>query len=159
MDCMELLKKLPDNSIDCAILDPPYYGVVTDDWDNQWKSMEDYLKWNASWIKETQRVLKHSGSLFIFGWSYQLSKLIPTFEENNFTFRQNITIWKGMRSAAGRISSKLKIFPTTTEYLHYYHVESKNLIRSILQKKKEESGLTSMEINTYLGVATNGGGV
>lgn len=159
LDCLDLLYKLDTNSIDAIITDPPYYGVVSDDWDNQWESMYEYLDWCAEWIKESKRVLKRSGSFFIFGWSYQLSKLISTFEDNGYTFRQNITIWKGMRSAAGRTSSKLKMFPTTTEYLHYYHVDSKDYIRNLLQDKKASLGLSSHEINEYLGVATNGGGV
>ena len=158
-DVMDALKMLPDRSIDVIITDPPYYGVVSDDWDNQWASVEEYLLWCAEWIKESKRVLKRSGSFFIFGWNYQLSKLIQTFEDNGYSFRQNITIWKGLASIAGRASSKLKIFPTATEYIHYYHVDSKEYIRNLLQSHKIRLNLTALEINTYLGAATNGGGI
>jgi len=157
-DCIDLLKELPDYSIDAIITDPPYMGVVSEDWDNQWKSIDEYLEWCEVWISESKRVLKRSGSFYIYGWSYQLSKLIPIFEKYGFSFKQDIVIWKGMQSAAGRISNKLKMFPTTTEHLHFYYVDSKNYIRELLNEKRNESGLKTSEINEYLGKASNGGG-
>jgi DNA modification methylase len=157
-DCVELLKELPDKSIDSIITDPPYMGVISEDWDNQWKSIDDYLEWCETWISESKRVLKRSGSFYIYGWSYQLSKLIPIFEKHGFSFKQDIVIWKGMQSAAGRVSNKLKMFPTTTEHLHFYYVDSKNYIRSLLNQKREEYNLDTSEINKYLGKALTGGG-
>jgi DNA modification methylase len=157
-DCVELLKELPDKSIDSIITDPPYMGIVNEDWDNQWKDIDEYLNWCETWISESKRVLKRSGSFYIYGWSYQLSKLIPIFEKYGFSFKQDIVIWKGMQSAAGRISNKLKMFPTTTEHLHFYYVDSKNYIREILNEKRDLIGLDTGEINKYLGKASTGGG-
>ena len=56
MDCLQFLESLPDRSIDAIILDPPYYRVVNDKWDNQWKSTEDYLTWCKKWLAECSRV-------------------------------------------------------------------------------------------------------
>jgi len=157
-NCLTLLKKLPDESINTIIIDPPYMGVVNEKWDNQWKTVDEYIDWCSEWIFESNRVLKKSGTIFIFGWAYQLSKLIPTFEKNGFAFKQDIVIWKGMKSAAGRISKNLKMFPTTTEHLHFYYKDSTTFLKTLLQQKKEEHKLTSKEINEYLGKASNGGG-
>jgi len=157
-DCVELLKDLPSESVDALITDPPYMGVVSDDWDNQWKTIDEYLDWCETWISESRRVLKKSGSFYIYGWSYQLSRLIPIFEKYGFSFKQDIVIWKGMKSAAGRISNKLKMFPTTTEHLHFYYVDSTEYIRNLLNEKRTQTGLKTSEINAYLGKATTGGG-
>lgn len=157
-DCLELLKQLPDESIDCMITDPPYMGVVNEDWDKQWKSINEYTDWCNEWITESSRVLKKSGSFYIFGFSYQLSKLINTFENNGFKFKQDIVVWKGMQSAAGRISKNLKMFPTTTEHIHFYFKDSKNYIRDLLQQHRQRLDLSAKEINEYLGKASNGGG-
>ena len=158
IDCLELLKQLPDESIDCVITDPPYMGVVNEDWDKQWKSIDEYTDWCNEWITESSRVLKKSGSFYIFGFSYQLSKLINTFENNGFKFKQDIVVWKGMQSAAGRISKNLKMFPTTTEHIHFYFKDSKNYIRDLLQQHRQKLNLSAKEINEYLGKASNGGG-
>lgn len=157
-DCIELLNKLPDDSIDCVVIDPPYMNVVNEKWDRQWKTIDDYVEWCEEWISESKRVLKRSGSFYIFGFSYQLMKLINNFEQNGFTFKQDIVIWKGLQSAAGRISDKLKMYPTTTEHCNFYYVDSKNYIRDLLQSHRQRLNLTSKEINEYLGKASNGGG-
>lgn len=157
-DCVDLLMELPDKTIDCIITDPPYMGVINEDWDNQWETIDDYLNWCERWISESKRVLKRSGSFYIYGWSYQLSKLIPIFEKYGFSFKQDIVIWKGIQSAAGRMSNNLKMFPTTTEHLHFYYVDSKDYIKNLLNEKRKEYNLKTNEINEYLGKASNGGG-
>ena len=158
MDCSEYLSKLEDKIIDTIILDPPYYMGVKESWDNKWNNFEDYLKWMENIIKLIERVSKHSCSLWIFGFPYQLSYIIPICEKYGFTYRQHITINKGIRSVAGRTSNKLKMFPVATEYLIYFHKESRYLIRDILRKKQKELNKSSQEINTFLGKAINGGG-
>ncbi len=66
-DCMDILKKLPDKSIDLILTDPPYFGIVKDDWDNQWKNIYEFQKWIGELGKEFNRVLKDNGSFYWFG--------------------------------------------------------------------------------------------
>lgn len=158
MDCYEFLKKIPNEIIDACITDPPYFGVIDEEWDNQWVNIDEYKTWTNEWVGEISRVMKKSGSFFIFGFSYQLSHLLPIIESHGFKFRQQIVVWKGMKSAAGRVSSKLKMFPTTTEYIFYFVKDSTDYIRNLLQECANKKGLTAKEINEYLGKASNGGG-
>ena len=44
-DIITYLNRLPDRSVDLFILDPPYYKVVNDKWDNQWFTLEEYINW------------------------------------------------------------------------------------------------------------------
>jgi adenine-specific DNA-methyltransferase len=157
-DCNDFMKKLEPRSIDTVILDPPYFNVVNEKWDTQWKDLDEYLAWFKPIIQEVSRVSKHSCSLWLFGYAYQLSYLIPIVEAQGFTYRQHITIDKGLRSVAGRTSNKLKMFPTATEYVIYFHKESRGLIREYLQKKQAETKKSSKDINLHLGKAINGGG-
>jgi len=157
-DCLVYLKRLNEKSIDTIILDPPYYQVVKEKWDNSWENMDSYLIWMESITIELERVSKYSCSVWLFGYAYQLSFLIPIFEKHGFTYRQHITINKGMKSVAGRTSNKLKMFPTATEYLIYFHKEARTFIKNILQTKQKQHKLTSKEINIKLNKATNGGG-
>jgi DNA modification methylase len=157
-DCISYLNKLNDKSIDNVILDPPYYKVVNEKWDNQWKDLSEYLEWMEDIIIQLTRVTKYSGSVWLFGYAYQLGYLIPIFEKHGFTYRQHITINKGLKSVAGRTSSKLKMFPTATEYLIYFHKESRHIIKKILQDNQTRLKLKSSDINVHLGKAINGGG-
>lgn len=158
LDCIEYLENIKEKEIDCIILDPPYFNVVNEKWDKQWKTMEDYLEWIEKILKELDRISKYSCSFWLFGYPYQLSFIIPIVEKYNFTYRQHIVINKGMKSVAGRTSNKLKMFPTATEYIVFFHKEARPFLRDFLQEKKKEKNLGSKEINEYLGKASNGGG-
>ena len=43
IDALELLQSLDDKSVDLVLTDPPYYKSLKVDWDNQWKTKDDYL--------------------------------------------------------------------------------------------------------------------
>ena len=158
MDCYDYLCKLPDQHIDSIILDPPYYEVVKESWDNQWKTFNDYLDWFTPIIKELNRVSKYSCSCFVFGFPHQLSYLLPLFEKEGFKYRQYICVSKGLQAVAGRTSQKLKMFPTASEYILYFYKDATPIIKKFLQDKQIESGLSGNDINEYLGKASNGGG-
>jgi len=157
-DCNSYLSRLDDRSVDLFLFDPPYMNVVKDSWDKQWKTIEDYKQWCESWIKICEQKAKYSASFWVFGFPYQLAHLLPIFEKYNFKFRQQIVIWKGMKSAAGRVSDKLKMYPTTTESAFFFAYDSIPIIKNMLQEKKKQSGMTSSQINVALGKASNGGG-
>lgn len=57
-DCLELLKDIPDGSIDAVICDPPYQTTQ-----NKWDSMIDLPK---MWV-ELNRVVKPNGAMVLFG--------------------------------------------------------------------------------------------
>lgn len=67
MDCLEYMRTLPNESVDLIIADPPYFQVVTETWDNQWQTEQDYLNWCKLWIAECERILKTEGNIVIWG--------------------------------------------------------------------------------------------
>ena len=158
MDLIDYLPMVPDEYVDEIILDPPYFKVVNEKWDNEWSSLEDYLAWFNTVIEQVYRVSKYSCSVWIFGFPYQLSYIIPIMEKNGFRYKQTITLDKGLRSVAGRTSSKLKMFPTATEQILYFYKDAHDEIRNFLIGKKKASQLKSVDINRHLGKAINGGG-
>ena len=38
-DCLEYLRTLDDESAELVVVDPPYFEIVKDAWDNQWDSL------------------------------------------------------------------------------------------------------------------------
>ena len=159
-DCINYMKKMKEENVkvDCIILDPPYFQVVNEKWDKEWKDLNAYLEWIEKIFEGCNNVSKYNCNLWLFGFPYQLSYLIPIAEKYGFTYRQHITIDKGLQSVAGRTSDKLKMFPTSTEYVIYFHKEARDFIKGYLQNKQKESGISSKDINLHLGKAINGGG-
>ena len=37
-DCLEYLNELESASVDLVVVDPPYFEIIKDNWDNQWDS-------------------------------------------------------------------------------------------------------------------------
>ena len=157
-DCLSFLETLESKSIDSILIDPPYYRVVNDKWDNQWFTIEEYYKWCRLWISELSRVAKDSCSFWIFGFPMQLMGVLPDIEKSGFTFRQQIVVHKGLQAVAGRTSSKLKMFPTATESIFYFHKESRDFIRDLIQSEMKRLGMKGKDVNALLGKATSGGG-
>ncbi|MGK7955401.1 MAG: site-specific DNA-methyltransferase [Crocosphaera sp.] len=158
-DCLEILQELPNKSIDLIILDPPYWKVVQQKWDYEWPTEEDYQKWCLQWLPEIARVIKLSGSLYLFGYLRNLFYLYEPIINLGFNFRQQIIIDKGMKAIGGRATKNYKMFPNVTESLLFFIYNSRPFIKQFLKQRQKELGLTALEINTRLGVKSNGGGM
>ncbi|MDJ0508536.1 MAG: site-specific DNA-methyltransferase [Crocosphaera sp.] len=158
-DCVEILKMLPDKSVDLIILDPPYWKVIQQKWDYQWRTEEDYQKWCLQWLPEIARVIKLSGSLYLFGYLRNLFYLYEPIINLGFNFRQQIIIDKGMKAIGGRATKGYKMFPNVTESLLFFIYDSRPFIKQFLKQRQKELGLTALEINKKLGVKSNGGGM
>jgi len=88
-DALEILKTIPDNSIDCLVTDPPYFisqegkeisrknlsskthkrnsNIKLDfgEWDRYWEDEEDFFRWTEEWFREVVRILKQGAWLYI----------------------------------------------------------------------------------------------
>ena len=75
MDAIEGLKQIETDSADCVLLDPPY-NIGKDFGNNKTKKeINEYVNWSSQWIEESKRILKPSGTMFIYGFSEILAHL------------------------------------------------------------------------------------
>lgn len=158
-DCLEELIKIQSSTVDLVIADPPYWKVVNEKWDYQWKTEQEYIKWSTTWIKEVARILRYGGTFYLFGFFRTLAHIVPYFEELGLELRQQIIIDKGMRSVTGRATRNYRIFPNVTESCLFITKDNKQFIKPYLKEHQEKLGLTSKDINEALGVKSNGGGM
>ena len=153
------MRSMHDNSIDLVIADPPYWKVVGQKWDYMWRTEKDYVKWSVSWIKEVSRVLRFGGTFYCFGYFRTLALLVPYLDDLGLELRQQIIIDKGMRSVSGRATRKYKVFPNTTESILFIIKDNKKFVKGFLKDRQRELGLSAKQINEFLGVKSNGGGM
>ncbi len=158
-DCIKLLPEIQEESVDLIIADPPYWKVVGEKWDYQWRTQEDYLEWSKQWLQEAVRVLRKGGSFYLFGYFRTLSYLVPIMDEFGLELRQQIIINKGMQAISGRATRNYKIFPNVTESILFFVKDSKPFIKNFLKEQQKKVGLSAKEINERLGVKSNGGGM
>jgi site-specific DNA-methyltransferase (adenine-specific) len=160
-DCLELLEKLEDNSIDLIATDPPYYKVKKDSWDNQWPNKHSYLKWMNKVFEEYQRVLKPTGSLYVFANPY-LGAHIELEIEQYFNVLNHL-VW---RKPSGRFNgcnkeSLRKYFPQTERIIFAESKKAKGFpyepvlnyfksaIKSAKLKQKDINKLTNTQMYNH----------
>ncbi len=73
MDAVKFLKSLDDDSVYLIFADPPY-NIKKAQWDT-FPSQKEYVDWSMAWIREANRVLKNTGSLYICGFSEILADI------------------------------------------------------------------------------------
>jgi site-specific DNA-methyltransferase (adenine-specific) len=112
-DCLKTMRRLPDESVDLIIADPPYYKIVKDEWDHQWDTIEEWIEWHRGWLGESKRVLKDTGSFYYYGGVRNIAHIKILLDEY-FEFRNWIT-WHKKR---GRGSKRDWLF--TREELLFY---------------------------------------
>lgn len=67
-DCLELLKNIDDNTINCCVTSPPYYGLRDYGVDGQIgleTDPQEYINKLVTVFKEVKRVLRHDGVLWV----------------------------------------------------------------------------------------------
>ena len=86
-DCIKGMKELPNYCVDLIIADPPYnlsksgdwkwdnsvsltgmggnWNITNETWDNM--SLNEYFNFSLAWLSEAKRILKPTGSMWIFG--------------------------------------------------------------------------------------------
>jgi DNA (cytosine-5-)-methyltransferase len=158
-DCITKLKDFQDNFFDLTIADPPYWKVVSEKWDYQWRTEEDYIEWSKKWFNEVYRTLRYGGTFYLFGYFRMLALLIPYLQDIGFSLRQQIIINKGMKAVAGRATKNYRMFPNVTESILFLTKDNISYSRKLLKSQQKKLGLTSKQINESLGVKSNGGGM
>jgi DNA modification methylase len=82
-NCLDVLKELPDNSVDSIVTDPPYgLSFMGKKWDYDVPSVEVW--------RECLRVLKHGGHLLAFAGSRTYHRLVVNVEDAGFEIRDQI---------------------------------------------------------------------
>lgn len=105
-DCIDILKKLPSNSIDLIFADPPYnmqtegellrtdgsaFSGVTDKWD-KFDSIEAYDDFCKKWLSECKRILKDDGAIWVIGSFQNIYRLGYILQDLGFWILNDV-IW------------------------------------------------------------------
>lgn len=92
-DALRLFKSIRDNTVDLIIADPPYnlnkdYGNKSDS-----QSFDDYIQFTREWTAEATRVLKPTGTLYVFMGFRFISYLYQILEKERQLKFNNWICW------------------------------------------------------------------
>lgn len=104
-DCIKLMSKMPDACVDLVITDPPFaieFAAKRSNYNrhqsrvlkgyNEIKS-DDYQAFSIAWLEQATRMLKDTGSMYIFsGWNH-LKELLIAMDKCELTTINHL-VWK-----------------------------------------------------------------
>ena len=106
-DCLDLLAKIEDQTIDLVFLDPPYnlqlnkvltrpnhsiVNGVNQDWD-KFDSYSSYDDFTFSYLTECKRILKDNGSIWVIGSYHNIFRLGYHLQNLDFWLLNDV-IWR-----------------------------------------------------------------
>ena len=164
-DCIQgMEEKIPDNSIDLIVIDPPY-NIGKAEWDK----IDNYIEWMGKVFLECQRTLKDNGSFYFWHNDFeQIVNLQKWISENSkFVFKQMI-VWnkrfdkaknKGFLDGFVEVNG-LRNYQKMAEYCLYYTFQDETGLQEIYSDKelfkptkqylineKKKSELTNKDFN------------
>ena len=146
-DCFDLIKRIPDNSIDLVITSPPYSDIVNYGKQVSTKKTDDYVDWILPLFKEIHRVLKPSGSFILnindkCEGGYRSTYIYDLISRNNKETKLKLYdtyIWHKLN---GIPNGGPKRFRNTTEFIFHFCKDTKQMkfyMDKVLQEQKSSS--------------------
>lgn len=107
-DCIEIMRQIPDASVDAIFADSPYNlqlgsktlyrpedqtaaRAVRDSWD-AFKSQQEYDEFTFNWLRECKRILKPDGAFWTIGTYHNIFKIGAMMQELGFWILNDV-VW------------------------------------------------------------------
>lgn len=105
-NCIEILKSLPEKSVDLIFADPPYnlqlrndlyrpnmtkVDAVNDGWD-QFNGFEEYDTFTREWLSASQCVLKDTGTIWVIGSYHNIYRVGSIMQDLGFWILNDV-VW------------------------------------------------------------------
>jgi len=91
-DALDHLKKIASSSVDIVIADPPYNLAKDYGNNNDQKTFNEYIEFSKNWIGEAHRILKKTGTIYVFMGVRFISYIYSVLEKDfHFNFNSWIT--------------------------------------------------------------------
>ena len=105
-DCIELLRSLPENSVDLIFADPPYnlqlqkdlyrpnmtkVDAVNDGWD-KFNGFTEYDIFTREWLSASRRVLKETGTIWVIGTYHNIYRVGSILQDLDFWILNDV-VW------------------------------------------------------------------
>jgi len=172
-DSLELIRRIPDHSVDLVLTDPPYHSTKKQNiyGDADFAHDDEFRDWVINYVREWKRILKPNGSLYLF-CSSDMAPFLYTDMSDQMNMHGIITWSKPNEPGYDGWKQKMKKtslrrwYPHTERIIFCSPATEGNLKRSpfgmFLKDCRKISGLTSNQLTELTGAygkVNNGGAV
>ena len=92
-DAIDLIKDIPDNSVNLIIADPPYNLGKNYGNNHDLKGFEEYLDFTNRWVSEAKRALTEDGTIYVFMGVRFISYLYDILDRKNGLYFNSWIVW------------------------------------------------------------------
>lgn len=142
-DALLEMPKILSNSIDLVIVDPPYnlgkdYGNNHDN-----EGFEEYLAFSEGWLREAHRVLKPTGTLYVFMGFRFISYLYEILDRKLGMFFSNWIVWHytqgiGRTKGFSPRHDDILMFTKTSDYI--FNLDSVRIPQKFYRERNNMRG-------------------
>ncbi len=118
-DCIEVMRSLPEESVDMIFADPPYnlqlagslyrpnnskVDAVDDDWD-KFDDFDAYDRFTRDWLSAARRLLKPSGTIWVIGSYHNIFRVGTALQNMGYgtaAHRAGLVRWWGVTPKRSR---------------------------------------------------------
>ncbi len=134
-DSLKILPLIDSKTIDLIITDPPYNGVLKNNWDNQWTDNNDFQNWTEKLAVIFNDKLRDNGALFWFGDDKNIAYCQLVFDK--YFYLQNSLIWQKPSAVTLKGWRQSRKFSVVTERILFYDRGAKVSGLEAIHSKKE----------------------
>ena len=106
-DCVDVMRGLPEASVDLIFADPPYnlqlrgelhrpdnsrVDAVDDHWD-RFASFDDYDRFTRDWLTAARRILKPDGAIWVIGSYHNIFRMGAELQNQGFWILNDV-VWR-----------------------------------------------------------------
>jgi modification methylase len=106
-DCIQMMRMLPDASVDCVFADPPYNlqlrgelrrpdDSLVDGVDDEWDRFTDFASYDVftrEWLMECRRLLRKDGTIWVIGTYHNIFRIGAILQDLGFWILNDV-IWR-----------------------------------------------------------------
>ena len=106
-DCSEMMRALPDASIDLIFADPPYNlqlkgslhrpnNTLVDACDDHWDQFDSFAAYDAftkAWLAEARRLLKPDGAIWVIGSYHNIFRVGAELQNQGYWILNDV-VWR-----------------------------------------------------------------
>jgi modification methylase len=106
-ECVQVMRMLPDASVDCVFADPPYNlqlrgelrrpdDSLVDGVDDDWDRFTDFASYDAftrEWLTECRRLLRKDGTIWVIGAYHNIFRIGAILQDLGFWILNDV-VWR-----------------------------------------------------------------